>query len=91
MSRGGNVDSFLKRGGDIGAFWGSSLKWGIFCDRISWELAVIAVSGDVDVPTISGFRCMDASWLSSYLQSQYPDDPAKASAFAQKFLASYAI
>jgi len=91
MSRDGNVDSFLARGGDVGVFWGSSLKWGIFCDRISWELAVIAISGDIDIPTISGFRCMDALWLSKYLQSQYPDNPAVALGFAQRFSTNYAI
>src|ERR1700674_2851071 len=48
-------------GVNVGAFWGSSLKWGIFCDRISWELAVIAVSENADVPKISGFRCWNAA------------------------------
>ena len=46
MSRDGNVDSFRSRGGDVGAFWGSSLNWGIFCDRISWEISVIAVPAE---------------------------------------------
>ncbi|MFI5091953.1 MAG: hypothetical protein ACHQIK_00780 [Candidatus Acidiferrales bacterium] len=94
MSRDGNVDSFLARGGDVGAFWGSSLKWGIFCDRISWEIAVIAVPENVDVPTISGFRCMDPSWLSDYVKSQYRiKDPSNSIAldFTRRFLASYSI
>ena len=76
---------------NVGVFWGSSLKWGIFCDRISWELAVIAVPQDVDVPAISGFRCMDASWLSSYEQSQYFTKPHIALDFVKKFSANYAI
>jgi hypothetical protein len=94
MSREGAVDSFRARGGDVGAFWGSSLKWGIFCDRISWELAVIAVSEDVDVPAISEFRCMNALEISSYEISQYKiKDPANAIAsdFTRRFLANYSI
>ena len=92
MSREGNVDSFRARGGDVGVFWGSSLKWGIFCDRISWEIAVIAVSGNVDVPTISGVRCMDASWLSDYIKAQYfSKDASIALDFSQRFLANYSI
>ena len=91
MSRGGEVDSFRSRGGDVGVFWGSSLKWGIFCDRISWEIAVIAVSEDIDVPTIGAFRCMDPLWLAGYIKSQYSTDPSVASGFTQRFLATYSI
>ena len=94
MSRDKNVDSFLSRGGDVGVFWGSSLNWGIFCDRISWEMAVIAVSEDVDVAKISGFQCMDPSWLSDYIRVQYRiKDPSDsiASDFTQRFLANYSI
>jgi len=91
MARGGNVDSFRSRGGDVGAFWGSSLKWVISCDRISWEMALIAVSENVDVPTISGFRCMDASWLSDYINSQYSKDASVALEFTQRLVANYHI
>jgi hypothetical protein len=92
MSREGNVDSFRSRGGDVGVFWGSSLKWGIFCDRISWEIAVIAVSENADVPTISGVRCMDASRLSDYIKAQYfSKDASIALDFTQRFLANYPI
>jgi hypothetical protein len=91
MSREGNADSFRSRGGDVGAFWGSSLNWGIFCDRISWEISVIAVPGNIDVPTVSGFRFMDASWFSDYINSQYSRDASVASDFTQKFLANYPI
>jgi len=94
MSRGDDVDSFLHRGGDVGAFWGSSLKWGISCDRISSEMAVIAVSDNVDVPTVSNFRSMDASEISGYMKSQYRmKDPSDSIAldFAQRFLANYPI
>jgi hypothetical protein len=92
MSREGNVDSFRSRGGDVGAFWGASLKWGIFCDRISWEISVIAISDNIDVPTISGFQCMDASRFSDYIKSQYSrKDAPIASNFTRRFLANYPI
>ena len=91
MSREGNVDSFRSRGGDVGAFWGSSLNWGIFCDRISWEIAVVAVDENIDIPAISGFRCMDASWLLDYVGSQYSENTSVALDFTQKFLANYPI
>jgi DNA-binding winged helix-turn-helix (wHTH) protein/tetratricopeptide (TPR) repeat protein len=80
--------------GNVGAFWGSSLSWGIFCDRISWETDVIAVSGSLDVPAISGFRRMDASFLSGYIKSQYcVKDPSNsiASDFTRRFLANYPV
>jgi hypothetical protein len=86
--------STILAGTNIGVFWGSSLKWGIFCDRISWEIAVVAVSENVDVSAISGFRCLDAPWLSDYLTSQYrAKDPSNsiASGFIKKFLANYPI
>lgn len=91
MTREGSADSFRARGGDVGVFWGSSLKWGISCDRISWELAVIAVPENVDVPRISGFRCMKASWLSGYIRSQYSNDVSVATSFTKTFLANYPI
>lgn len=86
--------SKLLAGVNVGVFWGSSLKWGIFCDRISWEMAVIAVSENVDVPTLSGLRCWNASEVSSYVKSQYSTkDPSNSIAleFSQKFLANYHI
>jgi hypothetical protein len=78
-------------GGNVGAFWGSSLQWGIICDRISWEIAVIALAKDVDVPEISGFRCMDASQLSACINNDYSWDPAVASDFNKRFFANYPI
>ncbi len=89
MSREGHADSFRVRGGDVGVFWGSSLKWGIFCDRISWESAVIAVSENIDVPTSAGLRFMDSSFLFSYLKSLYWWDRPKAIEFAKLFAMNY--
>ncbi|MGH7706437.1 MAG: hypothetical protein ACREM6_00665 [Vulcanimicrobiaceae bacterium] len=91
MPRDGYVDSFFARGGDVGIFWGSSLKWGIFCDRISWETSVVAISGSVDVPGISGFRCLDAAMLASYMDSQYHWNLPVAKDFTERFLANYQL
>lgn len=87
-------NSRILAGANVGVFWGSSLEWGIFCDRISWEMAIVAVPENVDVPTISGFRCMDALWLSDYMKSQYhAKDPSNsiASNFSKRFLENYRI
>jgi hypothetical protein len=89
MSRDGHVDSFLARGGDVGAFWGSSLKWGILCDRISWELAVIAVSENIELPTNAGLRLMDSSLLLDYMKGVYYSDQSKAFEFAKLFAMNY--
>lgn len=91
MSRRGAADSFRARGGDVGAFWGSSLKWAVFCDRISWELAVIAVPQEVDVRAATDFGCMDAAAVSSYIESLWRSKPTTALDFNQRFLANYAL
>jgi hypothetical protein len=91
MSREGSPDSFRARGGDVGVFWGSSLKWGIFCDRISWELAVVAVSENIDMQEMSAFRCMDASILSAYMKSQYSRDASIGADFTRRFLSNYPL
>jgi hypothetical protein len=91
MSRDGHVDSFRSRGGDVGAFWGSSLQWGIFSDRISWEIALIAVPAAVDVREISDFRVLDRGTLAEYEGSQYRWNRRAASQFCDAFLKSYRI
>ncbi|HXZ13603.1 MAG TPA: hypothetical protein VEG64_14545 [Candidatus Sulfotelmatobacter sp.] len=91
MSREGAVDSFLVRGGDVGVFWGSSQNWGIFDDRISWEIGLIAVSEAIDVAGISGYRCMDSASFSGHIKSQYAHDLQTAGSFIQEFLANYSI
>lgn len=90
MSRDGNIDSFFARGGDVGVFWGSSLMWGIFCDRLSWEIAVIAVSNELDISEFCGFRCIDATFLLEYIKSQYPKEPLVMDT-AKTLLANYSI
>jgi hypothetical protein len=81
--------SRLLAGVNAGVFWGSSLEWAISCDRISWELAVIAVSQDVDVPAMSGLKCMDAAAVCSYMKSLYHWKLPTALDFNQRFLANY--
>jgi len=90
MHREGNVRRLLTSA-NVGVFWGSSLKWGIHCDRISWEMAVVAVRKDIDVPAISGFRCMDAEALSNYMKSLYHWKLSTASEFMTRFLVNYPI
>jgi hypothetical protein len=90
MFRDRHPDSFLARGGDVGVFWGSSLKWAIFCDRISWELALIAVSENTDVAN-PGLRFMDCSLLLDYIKSLYHSDRSKALEFAKIFGINYRL
>jgi hypothetical protein len=82
---------FLLAGVNVGVFWGSSLEWAILCDRISWELSVVAVPEGVDVPTISGFRCLNAAEVSTYMKSQYHWKLPTALDFNQRFLANYTL
>jgi hypothetical protein len=90
LARDQNVPQLLA-GVHVGAFWGSSLQWAISCDRISWELAVIAVSENADVPKISGFRCLTALEVSSYMKSQYHWKLPTALDFNGRFLANYPL
>jgi hypothetical protein len=81
-------------GANLGVFWGSSLEWGIFADRISWELAVIATQKDVDVSKILGWPCFNAEQVKSYMTSQYHiKDPSDsiASNFNKRFFENYSI
>jgi hypothetical protein len=81
-------------GANLGVFWGSSLDWGVFADRISWELAVIAMQKDVDVSKILGWPCFNAEQVTSYMRSQYHmKDPSDsiAAEFNSRFLANYSI
>jgi hypothetical protein len=82
---------WLLAGVNVGVFWGSSLEWAISCDRISWELAVIAVPQKVDVPSMSGFKCMDTEAVSSYMKSLYRWKLRTALDFNQRFLANYPL
>ena len=83
--------SRILAGVNVGVFWGASLKWAICCDRISWELAVIAVPENVDVPKMSGLRCRDAAWVSSYMKSQYHWKLSTALEFDQQFSSNYPV
>ena len=84
--------SKLLAGANVGVFWGSSFKWAMIGDRISWETIVVGVPENVDIPKISDIRCMDVSFLSKYMKSQYHvKDPSDtiASDFVRELLANY--
>jgi hypothetical protein len=89
MSRDGNVDSFLFRGGDVGVIWGSSLKWGMFCDRISWELCLMACHSSIEGSTMSTVKVMDAIQLRSYELSLYRNRPPVAEEFSRVLARGY--
>lgn len=76
---------------NLGVFWGSSLKWGIFADRVSWELAVIAVSENIDASMVGTLRCWNSAQVSSYMDSQYHWKTSVASEFNRRFLENYPI
>ena len=79
-------------GANLGVFWGSSLKWGVFADRISWELAVIAMDEDVDVSKILQCPSFSAEQVAEYMTSLYQfSNPSAAGEFNRKFLANYSI
>lgn len=86
--------SHILAGANLGVFWGCSLEWAVFADRISWELAVIATQKDIDVSRMLGWPCFNAEQVKSYMTSQYHrKDPSDtiASEFNTRFLANYSI
>ncbi len=89
MTRDGNVDSFLFRGGDVGVMWGSSLKWGMFCDRISWELCLMACQSPVKQSIMSPIKVMDSMELRSYELSLYRNRPQVAEEFSLALAKNY--
>lgn len=88
MTRDGMADSF-RTGGNVGIFWGSSLKWGIFCDRKDWELCVMGVSQEFDEAIMSSIRKMDLSQVQSYIAAAYHWKPSVAAEFADAFPKNY--
>jgi len=89
MYRDGNVDSFRARGGDLGVLWGSSRKWGIFCDRVSWELCLFGSSLKLDESIMGGIDCMDAGQLKNYLENLYRNKHEVALKFRTELGKSY--
>ncbi len=86
--------SKILAGANLGAFWGSSLQWGIFADRISWELALIATQRDVEISAFLGWPCFSAAQVADYMKSQYhAKDPSDSIAtdFNAKFLVNYPL
>jgi hypothetical protein len=89
MSKDGSVNSFSARGGDVGVIWGSSLQWGIFCDRKSWELCVMACNLMIDKPIMSMVNVMDAARLRRYVSNEYRDRPMVAQEFLEGLTKNY--
>ena len=81
----------FRAGVHFGVLWGSSLGWAISWDRISWELAVIAVPQEVDVRAMTNFNCMDAAAISAYMKNLYHWRLPTALDFNQQFLANYPL
>lgn len=75
--------------GDIGVFWGSSLEWGIFCDRVSWELCLMGTSIDVDKSILAIVGCMDSARVASYIENEYKHKPSVAASFLSNLAANY--
>jgi hypothetical protein len=87
-------DTHILAGANLGVFWGSSLRWAVFADRISWELALIAADKDFDVPGILGWPCFGPEQIRSYMTSQYQivnPSGSIAAEFCKKFLSNYSI
>lgn len=89
MFRGGSADSFLARGGDVGVFWGSSLQWGIFCDRISWELCVMGFYDGLKQSIMNVFDCMNTQLIGDYISNEYRHKPVVASEFLRSLEKNY--
>jgi len=88
MSRGGNADSFRARGGDVGVMWGSSLEWGIFCDRRSWELCLLASFSTIDESLMKMVR-KDTFQVRSYVLNEYRHRPELAEEFLRDMAKNY--
>jgi hypothetical protein len=85
----GSDSVFLLAGVNVGAFWGSSLKWTIFADRLRWELALIATQDNHDLPPIG-----NGQTIAEYIRHQYHmRDPSDSIAkdFASRFFSNYPI
>src|SRR5579859_6978142 len=89
MTRNGAADSFKARGGDICVFWGSSLAWGIFCDRISWELCVMGIAGSNQLSIPHNVPLMDLNNVGGYVSAAYHWKPSVASEFERDFNRTY--
>jgi len=90
MFRGGEADSFLARGGDVGVFWGSSAEWGIFCDRKSWELCLLASSAALDDLVLDkAIEFIAGSRIRSYISREYRSKPSIAEHFLKKLAENY--
>ena len=84
MTREGAADSFRNHVNG-GVFWGSSLAWGIVCDRISWELCVLGIADSQKLSVCHGFPLMKLDKVAGYVAAAYHWKPSVASDFAKDF------
>jgi len=89
MTRDGSADSFRARGGDVGVMWGSSLNWGIFCDRISWDVCLMGVPFELDKSLMGTIGCMSSDQMKKYLLSQYQNKRSVAVDFLKSLYTNY--
>jgi hypothetical protein len=89
MSRDGSVESFRGRGGDVGVLWGGSRKWGIMCDRITWETCVVGLDMQLDEAMKSDLGCIDTSTLTTYIANLYRNKETVAREFVAKLKENY--
>lgn len=89
---GGRGAAFLFTAGvNICALWGSSLAWGIVCDRISWELCVMGIAGDKDFAILSKIRSLDSKTVDRYIAAAYHWKPETAKEFSREFHRNYEL
>lgn len=89
MSRGGAADSFKARGGDVAAIWGSSLNWGIFCDRNSWDLCIIGTAQKLDKALFETIHPLDSPALNRFVSNGYRHKPNVPMEFLKEFPGNY--
>lgn len=89
MSRGGEADSFFNRGGDVGAYFGSSKAWGIFVDRRSWDLAILGTPRAIPEEYIASIETFSGHQIKRFVEENYRSAPRIALDFLAKLSSNY--
>jgi len=76
---------------NVGFFWGQSLNWAIFCDRVSWELCVLGCRHKLLESQIEDVRFLAPNELKTFITGQYHWKPETALAFLQEFANNYLL
>ena len=85
----GSVESFRARGGDVGVFWGESMRWAAFCDRKSWEVCLLGLDVPLGESAEKELGCMSPSRLTTYISGLYNDKGDVGWEFAAKLKRNY--